>query len=326
MVRQRTMVSTILRKYSSHYTSICLCSAPCKPFLYRERLLQQNSDMRKRNGREGCMCMKYSQSQGHVCPSPSPPPPKCDKESSWPACATSSLPHAPLPPPLDLGQFQQPRQKSRMASDLEVLSMIADIGQQQWSYTNFQLSDRTLRSRDRILEFSQELVKIHAAPYNFDFRMNFGMSGRYKQLVQYGTGSAHKSRAAWAVSSLGICMRERQHIYEDLNESSSASPGGSQQLEIPPSLNSKRTANFFQFRWFFTWRGDFNARQDSIDRLFSARRQHFVNPPIFLWGANNLRIRLFFCKTPAFWKSAYFSVRRQHFANPPIFLWSANIL
>jgi hypothetical protein len=71
-------------------------------------------------------------------------------------------------------------------------------------------------------------------------------------------------------------------------------------LEIPPSLNSKRAANFFQFRWFFTWRGDFNARQDSI-------------------------VRLFFCETPTFCKSAYFSARRQHFVNPPIFLESANI-
>jgi hypothetical protein len=96
-------------------------------------------------------------------------------------------------------------------------------------------------------------------------------------------------------------MRERQHIYEDLNESSSASPGGSQQLEIPPSLNSKLAANFFQFRWFFTWRGDFNACQDSI-------------------------VRLFFCETPTFCKSAYFSARCQHFVNPPIFLESANIL
>ena len=26
------------------------------------------------------------------------PPPKCDKEGSWPACATSSPPHTPLPP------------------------------------------------------------------------------------------------------------------------------------------------------------------------------------------------------------------------------------
>ncbi len=87
---------------------------------------------------------------------------------------------APLPPPSHplphphhwiWGSFQQPRQKSRMASNLEVVSMIADIGQQQWSYTNFRLSDRTLRSRDRILEFSQELVKIYAAAYNFDFRV-----------------------------------------------------------------------------------------------------------------------------------------------------------
>jgi hypothetical protein len=70
------------------------------------------------------------------------------------------------------------------------------------------------------------------------------------------------------ILSIKVCMRERQHIYEDLNKRSSASPGGSQQLEIPPSLNSKRAANFFQFRWFFTWRRDFNARQDSIIRLF----------------------------------------------------------
>jgi hypothetical protein len=143
-------------------------------------------------------------------------------------------------------------------------------------------------------------VKIHAAAYNFDCRMNFGMSSWYKQPVQYGRESAHKSRAAWAVFLLGVCMRERQHIYEDLNESSSASPGGSQQLEIPPSLNSKRVASFFQFRWFFTRGGDFNARQDSI-------------------------VRLFFCETPTFCKSGCFSVRRQYFPNRPDFLRISNI-
>jgi len=63
------------------------------------------------------------------------------------------------------------------------------------------------------------------------------MSGQYRQPVQYGRESTHKSREP-AISSLGVCMRERQHIYEDQNESSSASPGGSQQLEILPSLNS----------------------------------------------------------------------------------------
>ncbi len=98
------------------------------------------------------------------------------------------------------------------------------------------------------MEFSLELVKICGAANNFDFRVYFGMSGWYKQPVQYERDSAHKSRADWAVFSLGVCMRERQHIYEDLNKSSSASPGGSQQLEIPPSPNSKRAANLFQIR------------------------------------------------------------------------------
>ena len=92
------------------------------------------------------------------------------------------------------------------------------------------------------------MVKICAAAHNFDFSAYFGMSGWYKQPVQYGRDSAHKRRAGWAVFSLGVYMTERQHIYEDLNESSSASPGGSQQLEIPPSPNIKRAANFFQIR------------------------------------------------------------------------------
>jgi hypothetical protein len=151
------------------------------------------------------------------------------------------------------------------------------------------------------------LVKIYAAAYNLDFRIHYDMSGRYKQPVQYGRDSAHKSRAAWALSSLGVCMRERQHIYEDLNESSSASSGGSQQLEIPPSLNSKWAANFFQIRWFFTWRGDLNARQDPIVHLY------FCKTPTFCKSAH-LSVRRQFSK------SAYFSVRRQYFENPPIFL------
>ncbi len=152
------------------------------------------------------------------------------------------------------------------------------------------------------------------------------MSGRYKHQVQYGRESAHKSRAAWAVFSLGVCLRERQHIYEDLNESSSASPGGSQQLEIPPSPNSKRAANFFQILWFFTRRWDFNARQDSIVRLFSARRQYFVNPPDFLKSTNIFQISLIFWKAPIFLKSARFVEKPQYFSNPPDFSKSARIL
>jgi hypothetical protein len=98
-------------------------------------------------------------------------------------------------------------------------------------------------------------------------------------------------------------MRERQHIYEDLNESSSANPGGSQQLEILPSPNSKRAASFFQSRWFFTRHGDFNTKILSF-ACFSARRQRFVNPPDFLKRAKISQICLIFVKAPIFFKSA----------------------
>ncbi len=40
------------------------------------------------------------------------------------------------------------------------------------------------------------MMKIWAAAKNLDTRVNFGMSGRYNQPVQYGRDAAHKSRAA----------------------------------------------------------------------------------------------------------------------------------
>jgi hypothetical protein len=67
-------------------------------------------------------------------------------------------------------------------------------------------------SRNKILESSQELVKIYAAAYNFDFRENFGMSGRYNQPLQYGRECTNKSRVQAVHLSLGVCMREWQHI------------------------------------------------------------------------------------------------------------------
>ncbi len=142
------------------------------------------------------------------------------------------------------------------------------------------------------------------------------MSGRYIQPVQYGGDSAHKSRAGLAVSPLGVYMSERQHIYEDLSKSSTASPGGSQQLEIPPSPNTKRAANLF--RWYFTRRGDFNVRQDSIVRLY------FCQTPTFCKSANNwVSANIWktptFCNPPIFWKTPIFC------CNQPIFSWDANI-
>ncbi len=94
--------------------------------------------------------------------------------------------HFRLPPTLPqriIDRFWQPRPKSRMASILETVSMVAEFGQQQWSCTNFRCSDRTLRSRDRIFEFSQEMVKICAAAWILDTRGNFdrscGTTSRY---------------------------------------------------------------------------------------------------------------------------------------------------
>ncbi len=85
---------------------------------------------------------------------------------------------------------------------------------------------------------------------------------------------------------LGVYMSERQHIYEDLNESSSARPGGSQQLEILLSPNSKPTPNFSAD--IFARRGDFDAHQGPIVRLY------------FLPGANILYTRQYFHETPRF--------------------------
>ncbi len=143
------------------------------------------------------------------------------------------------------------------------------------------------------------------AAKNLDTRVYFGMSGRYNQPVQYGRDAAHKSRAAWAVIPLGVYMSERQHIYKDLNESSSARPGGSQQLDIPPSPNSKRTPNFSAD--IFARRGDFNARQDPIVRLY------FYQAPTFCIPAKILGIRQYFHETP-------------RFRHSPIFSWDAKIL
>ncbi len=71
------------------------------------------------------------------------------------ACAgRKALTRVPLPPPPHriMDRFWQPGPKSRMAFIFESV-----IG-----------SDRTLRSRDRSFEFSQEMVKICAAARNLD--------------------------------------------------------------------------------------------------------------------------------------------------------------
>jgi hypothetical protein len=57
--------------------------------------------------------------------------------------------------------------------------------------------------------------KIWPAPKDLTI---LSVAGRYKQLVQYGRESAHKSRAQGAPSSLGVYMYANQHISKEEKE------------------------------------------------------------------------------------------------------------
>ncbi len=142
--------------------------------------------------------------------------------------------------------------------------MVAEFGQQQESCTNFWGSDRTLRSRDRIFEFSQEMVKIFARPHEFWTPAEI-LTGRASTTSRYSTGEMPPIEAERPEPSdhlRSTYMSENQHIFEDLNESSSARPGGSQQWKILPSPNSKRVPNFSA--QILTRRRNFPRRGDSI--------------------------------------------------------------
>ncbi len=73
------------------------------------------------------------------------------------------------------------------------------------------------------MKFSQEMVKICAAAWILDHAEI--LTGRAGTTSRYSTGETPPIKAD------EVYMSERQHIYEDLNESSSARPGGSRQLE-----------------------------------------------------------------------------------------------
>ncbi len=163
--------------------------------------------------------------------------------------------------------------------------MVAEFWQQQWSCTNFRRSDGTLRSRDRIFDFSQEVMKICAAAWILDTTEI--LTGRAITTSQYSTGEAPLIKAERPEPSdhlRSTCLRINT-IYEDLNKSSSARPGGSQQWKILLSPNSKRAPNFsakiLTRRGNFTRRWDFNVRHSSIVRvgflsgIFSPDRDDF---------------------------------------------------
>ncbi len=106
----------------------------CGTFSYRERLQQQNGDIRKRDGVK-TTCIWPHLVQGHVYSSLSPPslplslPPSNVITRAAGLRAISAPP--PSPPHRIMDRFWQPRPKSRMATILETVNMIAQFGQQQ---------------------------------------------------------------------------------------------------------------------------------------------------------------------------------------------------
>ena len=147
-----------------------------------------------------------------------------------------------------------------------------------WSYKNFRGSDRTLRSWDRIFEFSQEIVKICAAARNLDTRVNFGMSGRYST----GETPPIKAERLRLWSHLGsICLRGStstriwtRALQPDQEEVSSWRFRWAQKVSgrqtFPPI--------FWPGAEILDRRGDFNAPQGSIKRLYFYQAPTFCIP------------------------------------------------
>jgi hypothetical protein len=109
---------------------------------------------------------------------------------------SSPPPHKPLPL-LDSLRLQQ--QISRIASDLEVVSMIADIGQQQLSCTFFRLSDRTLVGKVRDYCDLTEISGIPGGSQTFGCRMELGhfLAWRAGTNSRYSTGESPPIKPLW---------------------------------------------------------------------------------------------------------------------------------
>ncbi len=150
--------------------------------------------------------------------------------------------------------------------------MVAEFGQQKWSCTNFQCSDRTLRSRDRIFDFSQEMVKICAGAENWASAEI--LTGRACTTGRYSTGETPPIKAERPEPSYHLrstCLR-----INTIYESSSARLGRSQQLEILPSQYSKRAPYFSA--WILDGRRNFRGAVILLAQEFY-QAQRFQRPP-----------------------------------------------
>ncbi len=98
-----------------------------------------------------------------------------------------------------------------MASNVEVASMTADIGRQQWSCTFFRLSDITLLSRVKNFVIWQELVESQAVAMWIWATSWHGGPVQAAGAVQ--ERAAHKRKAAWDFCSLGDYMQDSSHLW-----------------------------------------------------------------------------------------------------------------
>ncbi len=156
-----------------------------------------------------------------------------------------------------------------MASNLEVMSVIADIGQLQWLFMFFRVSYRTPVSRVRDCCDLTEISGISGRCLIFGWHVDFDHFWAWRACTssRYSTGESPPIKAGhWGTiphlettcSRFNTSMRRRT--------CSLAGPGRSQQLEILPSLNSKEffsgpptflLRQHFHGHWYFTRRKDF---------------------------------------------------------------------
>ena len=155
------------------------------------------------------------------------------------------------------------------------------------------------------------------------------LTGRAGTTSRYSTGETPPIKAERPEPSdhlRSTCLRINT-IYEDLNESSSAKLGGSQQLEILPSPSSKRAPDFSA--WILigaeilrrrNFRGavilpDAEISTSAIVLSHITRRMNIVCPPKFSAGI--------FCSNFPLLISAW--IFRLNFGHSPQFSWDAEI-
>ncbi len=151
---------------------------------------------------------------------------------------------SPPPPPdtLLLTDLRLQWQIFRIASNLEVVSVTADIGQQQWLSVFFQFFNRMPISRDRDCYGLVEINEISGG------RQVFGLHQRFDHFEHGGMGQAAGTvreegppikAGHWKTIPHLETTCTRFNTSTRRRTCSSAGPGRSLQLQILPSLNSK---------------------------------------------------------------------------------------